>query len=73
MNEYWILDILLFSLPVVFATTPNDSCPVIHLFNYVWEDCGTIWTWSVLGIPLLAIITAPIGIVLAIMIWRIRK
>ena len=73
MRGYWILAILLFSLPIVFANTPNDSCRVIHLFNYAWEDCGTIWTWSVLGIPLLAIIAAPIGLVLAIIIWRKRK
>jgi glucose/arabinose dehydrogenase len=51
----------------------DDSCPVIHFLNYTWEDCGSIWTWSVLGIPLLVIITAPIGIILAFVIWRNRK
>jgi hypothetical protein len=51
----------------------SDSCPVIHFLNYAWQDCGTVWTWSVLGIPLLAIIAAPIGIILAFVIWRVRK
>lgn len=53
--------------------TGNDSCPVIHFLGYAWEDCGSIWTWSILGVPLLMIIVAPIGIVLAVVIWRIRK
>lgn len=50
-----------------------DSCPVIHFLNYAWQDCGSIFTWSVLGIPLLMIIVAPIGIILAVVIWRVRK
>lgn len=51
----------------------GDSCPVIHFLNYAWVDCGTIWTWNVFGVPLLVIIVAPIGIVLAFVIWRIRN
>lgn len=51
----------------------SDSCPVIHFLGYAWEDCGSIFTWNVLGIPLLMILVAPIGIVLAVVIWRKRK
>ncbi len=25
----------------------NDSCPVIYFPNYAWQDCGSIWTWSI--------------------------
>ncbi|MCV0409632.1 hypothetical protein [Nitrosopumilus sp.] len=53
--------------------TGDDSCPVIHFVGYAWEDCGSIWTWSILGVPLLMIIVAPIGIALAVVIWRKRK
>lgn len=53
--------------------TGDDSCPVIHFIGYAWQDCGSIWTWSILGVPLLMIIVAPIGIILAVVIWRIRK
>ena len=49
-----------------------NGCPVMHL-GHIWQDCGSIFTWSILGIPLLMIIVAPVGIVLAVVIWRIRK
>ena len=51
----------------------DDGCPVLYFLNYAWEDCGSIFTWSILGIPLLVIIATPIGSVLAFVIWRIRK
>jgi len=50
-----------------------DNCPVLYFLNYAWQDCGSIFTWSILGIPLLVIIVAPIGSVLAFIVWRIRK
>jgi len=51
----------------------TDSCPVLYFLNYAWEDCGSILTWSILGIPLLVIIAAPIVSVSAFVIWRIRE
>ena len=59
--------------------TPNniqnsdDSCPVIHFLNYAWEYCGSIWTWSILEIPLLVIIIVPIGVISAFVILRNGK
>lgn len=50
-----------------------NGCPVMHLLGYAWQECGSIFTWNIFGIPLLMIIVAPIGIVLAVVIWRIRK
>ena len=51
----------------------KDSCPVHYFSNYAWQDCGSIFTWNILGIPLLVIITAPLGIILAFVIWRIKN
>lgn len=51
----------------------NDSCTVLHFLNYAWEDCGSIFTWSILGIPLLVILVTPIVSISAFVIWRIRK
>lgn len=51
----------------------NDSCPVIHFLNYAWEDCGSIFTWSIFGIPVLVIIVTSIGSISAFIIWRKRK
>ena len=51
----------------------NDSCPVFHFLNYAWQDCGSILTWSILGIPLLVIIAVPIIVISAFVIWRIKN
>lgn len=50
-----------------------DSCPVIHFLHYAWKDCGSILTYSILGIPLLMIIAVPVVSIPAFVIWRIRK
>ncbi|AFS82575.1 hypothetical protein NSED_03845 [Candidatus Nitrosopumilus sediminis] len=50
-----------------------DGCPVIHFIGYAWEDCGSVFTWGILGIPLLVIIVVPVIITLISIIWRYRK